>query len=154
MSRVRFSGRIVFKYEEPLAARAQRQWTSNAFQMVQCPARHTYIAFFIDTNRLCYRRTQSRYRLGRVRAQSNCSIGSTGASEQDCTSITPLGKHFLQTEPHFDVLVIVSETAEPKRHPQSDRLFCLGSAIASRETGCHLPPSRTFTTKRYIAFGP
>ena len=103
----------------------------------------------IDTTRLCYRRIQSRYRCGRVRAHSNCSIGSMGA-EPACSSITPFGKHLLHNEPHFDVLVIVSDTAEPKRHPQTERRFCLGSAIASCGTRWHRPPSLTFTAKRFM----
>ena len=48
----------------------------------------------------------------------------------------------------------VKDTAEPNRHPQMERRFCFGRAIACSETRWHLPPSLTFNTKRYIAFGP
>ena len=79
-------------------------------------------------------------------AHSYCSIGSIGVSEQACTSISSLGKHLLHKEPHFDVLVNASETAEPKRHPHAERRFCFGSTIASRGTRWHRPLSLTFTT--------
>ena len=52
----------------------------------------------------------------------DCSIGSMGAAPA-FSSITPLGKHLLHKEPHFDILVIVSDTAEPKRHPQTEWRF-------------------------------
>ena len=104
----------------------------------------------------CYRRTflLPNDLLGQPRFGSQSSYSSIGDSFPSCKSTTPLGKQRRHNDPKFEVLVIVNDTAEPNRHPQTERRFCFGRAIACCGTRWQRPPSLTFRTKRYIAFEP